>query len=106
MEDLLATFMPKFTASAKTRIARSIELASQRTNDSITAIAREMHAIAGEAGLLGIGNIVSLARSGEDHAKRLRTSSSDADAAALLASLDELRRAIELVTPNPKGPNE
>jgi HPt (histidine-containing phosphotransfer) domain-containing protein len=106
MDDLLVTFMPKFAAIAKTRVARSIDLAGQRTNDSATAIAREMHAIAGEAGLLGIANIVSLARSGEEHAKRLRTSSSDADAAALLASLDELRRAIELVTSNQKGPNE
>ena len=51
MEDLLATFMPKFAAIAKTRIARSIELATVRSPDGIPAIARELHAIAGEAGL-------------------------------------------------------
>jgi HPt (histidine-containing phosphotransfer) domain-containing protein len=104
MQDLLATFMPKFAAVAKTRITRSIELANQRTPEGAPQIAREMHAIAGEAGLLGIGNIVQLARAGEDRAKRLQASRSDADADALLASLTELKNAIELVCPQPEAP--
>jgi len=102
MDDLLASFMPKFTAVAKTRIARSIELAMQRDPEGVHAIARELHAIAGEAGLLGIGNIVVLARAGEEHARRLRTTRNDADADALLASLTELKHAIELVSPQPE----
>jgi HPt (histidine-containing phosphotransfer) domain-containing protein len=99
MEDLLATFMPKFAVIAKTRITRSIELATVRSPEGIPAIARELHAIAGEAGLLGLVSIVSLARAGEEHVKRLRTTRSDEDAAALLSSLTELKGAIELVSP-------
>ena len=102
MDDLLASFMPRFTAVAMTRIARSIELAMQRNPEGVQAIARELHAIAGEAGLLGVGNIVVLARAGEEHARRLRTTRSYADADALLASLTELKQAIELVSPQPE----
>ncbi len=99
MDDLIATFMPKFAAIAKTRIAKTLALASQRSPDGVPTIARELHAIAGEAGLLGLAAIVNLARTGEEHAKRLRSSRSDADADALLASLTELKSAIELVAP-------
>jgi chemotaxis protein histidine kinase CheA len=95
MEDLLATFLPKFTAIAKTRVARSIELAEKRDPDAVTQIARELHAIAGEAGLLGISTIVSLARAGEDQVKRLRSSGAAADMDALLASLVDLKRGID-----------
>jgi HPt (histidine-containing phosphotransfer) domain-containing protein len=99
MDDLIATFVPKFVATAKTRIAKSLELATKRTPDGVPQIARELHAIAGEAGLLGLSAIVALARAGEDQAKRLRTSRSDADADALVASLTELQGAIESVAP-------
>jgi chemotaxis protein histidine kinase CheA len=105
MEDLLATFVPKFAANAKVRVARSIELANRRDIEGVAVIVREMHAIAGEAGLLGLSPIVSLARVGEETAKRLRSNSNDHDAEALIASLDELKRAIELVSP-PKKPEQ
>lgn len=107
MDDLLASFMPRFKELATTRLARSIELAKRGDQDSTTAIARDMHAVAGEAGLLGLAAIVPLARAGEEHAKRLRTTRSAEDASALLASLTELQRAIELVgATNQKGPDE
>lgn len=99
MKDLLATFMPKFVAIARTRVSRSIELATQRTPETMPAIARELHAIAGEAGLLGIAPIVVLARASEEHAKRMRASHSDSDSDALLAVLGELQQAIENVIP-------
>lgn len=98
MDDLLAAFMPRFKDLATTRLARSIEIAEQRDHANIAAIARDLHAVAGEAGLLGLAAIVPLARAGEEHAKRLRSSHSDADADALVASLTELKRAIEAVT--------
>ena len=106
MQDLLATFTPKFVAIARTRITKSIELAMQRSPDHVPVIARELHAIAGEAGLLGIGPVVKLARGSEDLAKRLRASRSDADADALLASLTELKQAIEEVIPQPERTHE
>ena len=97
--DLLAVFLPKFLVLARCRIARGIELATERSPDRVPAIARELHAIGGEAGLLGLATIVSLARSGEVHANRLRSSGSDADADALVAVLTELKHEIERVAP-------
>ena len=97
--DLLSIFLPKFLVLARSRIARGIELATERIADHVPAIARELHAIAGEAGLLGLTSVVALARSGEVHAKRLRTSRSDADADALVAVLAELKDEIERVAP-------
>lgn len=98
MQDLLASFLPRFTDIARKRVANSIELATKRTPDSVPGIARELHAIAGEAGLLGLSAIVSLARAGEEHTKRLRASRSDEDANALLGCLTQLREAIELLS--------
>jgi HPt (histidine-containing phosphotransfer) domain-containing protein len=98
MDDLLAMFLPKFSAIAKTRIAKSLDLVNQRTPDYVPTIARELHAIAGEAGLLGLVSIVALARNGEEHVKRLRASHSDADVDALLTSLTALKSAIDEVS--------
>jgi HPt (histidine-containing phosphotransfer) domain-containing protein len=106
MDDLLASFMPRFKDLAGTRLTRSIEIAEQRDHANLATIARDLHAVAGEAGLLGLAAIVPLARAGEEHAKRLRTTRSDADAVALVASLTELKRAIEAVMHQPKGPHE
>lgn len=105
MEDWLASFLPRFKESATTRVARTIEIAQQRDASAAVTIARDMHAVAGEAGLLGLAAIASLARAGEDQAKRLRSSQSTVDADALLALLTELKRAIELVAPanQPEG---
>lgn len=97
MDDLLASFVPRFKEIASTRLARSIELATRGEEGDAAAIARDMHAVAGEAGLLGLTSIVPLARAGEEHAKRLRVSRSPEDASALLASLNELQRAIDAV---------
>lgn len=101
MDDLLASFLPRFTELARTRLARSLEIVTARDHAGTAAIARDMHAVAGEAGLLGLSSIVPLARAGEEHAKRLRTSRADDDADALVASLTELQRAIELVASPP-----
>jgi HPt (histidine-containing phosphotransfer) domain-containing protein len=102
-DDFLARFMPKFTAIARQRIARSVELANQRSAEHVPAIMRELHAIAGEAGLLGLGAIVVLARSGEEHAKRLKTSRTSEDADVLLATLTELESAIERIVAQPEA---
>lgn len=97
MNDLFAVFMPKFLTIARTRIARSLDLATERRPEHVPAIARELHAIAGEAGLLGLGAIVSLARQGEEHTRRLRSARSAEEADALVAVLAELKDAVEHV---------
>ena len=96
MDDFLAAFLPRFKAGAAARLERSIELALKRDPEAGAAIARDLHAVAGEAGLLGVHTIVSLARVGEAHAKRMHATRSNEAADALMTSLTELKRAIEL----------
>jgi HPt (histidine-containing phosphotransfer) domain-containing protein len=105
MQDLINVFMPKFVASAQKRIARSLELVAKKPAD-VVGVSRELHAVAGEAGLLGIAQIVTLARTGEDQAKRLRAGATDADVESLLASLHELQKAVDAVANHQKGPHE
>jgi len=99
MEDLLAHFVPKFAAVAKTRVVRGLEIAAQRDHEAAADTVRDLHAVAGEAGLLGLNALVPLARDSEEKAKRLRATRSAEDAEALYSSLTELKRAIELVAP-------
>ncbi len=56
---------------------------------------RELHALAGEAGLLGLIEVVPLPRAAELKAKQFCTSRADAD--ALVAALTELRTLMEHV---------
>ena len=102
-DDFLARFMPKFTTIARARIARSIALANQRSAEQVPGIMRELHALAGEAGLLGLGTLVLLARAGEDHAKRLRATQAAEDAEVLLATLIELESAMERIVARPEA---
>lgn len=99
MNDLLAQFIPKFVATATTRLARAVAIVEQRDLDAVFEIVRELHAVAGEAGLLGLTAIVPLARDAEDRAKLLRASRADADLDALRDALIALQRALELVSP-------
>jgi HPt (histidine-containing phosphotransfer) domain-containing protein len=65
---------------------------------------RELHAIAGEAGLLGIAPVMQLARQAEDRAKRLRDDATQPNADALAAALRELRSALDLVGASSRPP--
>jgi HPt (histidine-containing phosphotransfer) domain-containing protein len=97
MEDLYAQFLPEFLALARTRLERAIEHATRREHGGTAVTMRDIHAIAGEAGLLGIAAVVPLARDVEARAKMFLTTRSDIDADALIAGLTELRHAVELV---------
>ena len=69
-----------------------------RTRSSAaTATARNLHTLAGEAGLLGLHDVVPLAREGETRAKALGGSRSDADAESLVDVLRRLERVIESI---------
>jgi HPt (histidine-containing phosphotransfer) domain-containing protein len=64
---------------------------------------RELHALAGEAGLLGLRDLIPIARDCEHKAKALRTPHSEGEAGALLAALHELGRMIDsLAAPKPR----
>ncbi|HEY0189836.1 MAG TPA: Hpt domain-containing protein [Kofleriaceae bacterium] len=97
MEDLLAKFLPQFVSLAHTRIKVALDSADKRDPAAIKTTMRELHTLAGEAGLLGLGHIVPLARDCEQKAKHLHTSHTDADVATLVAALRELEQVIVAV---------
>jgi HPt (histidine-containing phosphotransfer) domain-containing protein len=95
MEELFAKFFPQFVALARTRVGVATEAATGRDHTAVPAIVRELHALAGEAGLLGLRQVIPLARDCEVKAKSLQGSRSEADAHALLGALRELSQLIE-----------
>jgi HPt (histidine-containing phosphotransfer) domain-containing protein len=101
MEELYAKFLPQFLELAHERMKRAYETAAQPEAAALTVVVRDLHGIAGEAGLLGLAQIVPIARRAEDQAKRLRDAgaSAGADTAALVAALDEIRGALEALGP-------
>lgn len=103
IEDLQAKFLPQFVTSARERVSRALELVERRDLGSLHGVARELHSIAGESGLLGLGSLLPLARSGEELARRTHSSQSEEDALELASALRELARSIELFSQPPTG---
>jgi HPt (histidine-containing phosphotransfer) domain-containing protein len=102
MDDLYEKFLPQFVTLARSRVAVAITVATQRDHSASTTIVRELHTLAGEAGLLGLGDVVPLARDCEKKAKALHLSREAADAEALVAALRQLERVIESIgAPSP-----
>jgi chemotaxis protein histidine kinase CheA len=93
-DDLAARFLPQFVALARARVDVALAAAARRDHGATTTTVRELHSLAGEAGLLGLHQVIPLARDGEHKAKLLRASQADADADALVAALRELDRLI------------
>jgi chemotaxis protein histidine kinase CheA len=97
MEDLHARFLPQFVKLARARVATAITAVGEREQAAFVKITRELHTLAGEAGLLGLHDVVPLARDGEQKAKAFQVSRADADAEVLLAALHQLDRVIERI---------
>lgn len=97
MDDLTAKFLPQFIKLARSRIALADKLKIERDFGSATKVLRELHTLAGEAGLLGLHAVVPLARDCEHKAKELNRTRSDADADMLGAALRELERVIDQI---------
>jgi len=95
MEDLHARFLPQFVTLARARVAAAITAATQRDHAGTTLSVRELHSLTGEAGLLGLNDVIRLARDSEQKAKSLHLSQADADADALVVALRQLERAID-----------
>jgi HPt (histidine-containing phosphotransfer) domain-containing protein len=103
MDDLYAKFLPQFTELARKRMQNAYAAAERPDATALTTVMRDLHGIAGEAGLLGLAQLVPLARAAEDHAKRLRDGNVGAD--EFLGALKELGSAIEAIASpaRPKG---
>jgi HPt (histidine-containing phosphotransfer) domain-containing protein len=95
MEDLHAKFLPQFVSLARSRIELAIKAVADRDHAAISKIGRDLHTLAGEAGLLGLHDVVPLARDGELKARVLHASRTDADADVLAAALRQLERIID-----------
>jgi chemotaxis protein histidine kinase CheA len=94
-EDLRAKFFPLFVALARSRVSVALAAVARCDHEATKAIVRELHSLAGEAGLLGLDEVVPLARDSEHKARLLHASQADADADAFVAALRELERVIE-----------
>jgi HPt (histidine-containing phosphotransfer) domain-containing protein len=96
-EDLYARFLPQFIALARARVATALAAVLRRDHGATTTTVRELHSLAGEAGLLGLHEVIPLARDSEQKAKYLHTSQADADADSLVAALRKLDTVIERI---------
>jgi HPt (histidine-containing phosphotransfer) domain-containing protein len=94
-EDLYTRFLPQFIPVARARVATALAAARRRDHSANMTIVRELHTLAGEAGLLGLGELVPVARNCENKAKLLDISGNDQDAEQLLVALQELERMVE-----------
>ena len=93
MDDVLARFLPQFVTLARTRIASCRAAAVAGDRAAVTTATRDLHTLAGEAGLLGLTAVVPLARDAEVKFKAAATD--------LPAALDRLAQAIEALAPAP-----
>jgi HPt (histidine-containing phosphotransfer) domain-containing protein len=94
MEGLLAKFLPRFLALAHDRLRNGLEVATNRWRDRAEGIAHELHALAGEAGLLGLEGVVDHARTAEEAARRFGGTGDEDDATSLVESLKRLENAV------------
>jgi len=94
-EDIQATFMHRFTSLARTRVSHALDATSRRDPAALAVVVRDMHSLAGEAGLLGLAEVVPLARSGEDRARQLVGTASAEAADQMLDVLRALEQVVE-----------
>lgn len=98
MDDVRQKFLPRFASLARERIARAKELAQERPKgEEALSLAREFHSLAGEAGLLGLGELIQLARAVEEAATQIHNDRSTERIANLREALASLERALDTV---------
>jgi HPt (histidine-containing phosphotransfer) domain-containing protein len=97
VEDIRRKFLPRFAALAKERIRVGLEVAEAFEGDQALVLARELHSMAGEAGLLGLGDLLSIARAAEVAATQLHASRVPSKRTALQQTLLDLLRAVVAV---------
>ncbi|MDB5213793.1 MAG: hypothetical protein JWO86_1720 [Myxococcaceae bacterium] len=97
MEEVKRKFLPRFAALAKERIRHGLTIAQNVEGDQALDLARELHSMAGEAGLLGLGDLLALARNAEVAAMQLHAARVPSKRTALEQTLLELERAVSEV---------
>lgn len=98
VDDVKRRFLPRFVALAKQRIQNGIDLTfSTLQGEEALHLARELHSLAGEAGLLGLSHLLAIARSAEEAAAEFHARRNDEQSHALRSALSELRDAIRKI---------
>lgn len=99
MEDLQAAFLPRFLEAARARITRALAAVGDAERDGTAATLRDLHSLAGEAGLLGLSTVLAHARASEEKARALVAARTDDTVAALRGALGDLSRALDDLAP-------
>jgi HPt (histidine-containing phosphotransfer) domain-containing protein len=89
MDGLRARFMPRFVATARERLRRAAEMCKAR--DAV-GVASELHACAGEAGMLELAELARLSAAGEIAARAWSTGGGQTaqdDCARCIAAIEE-----------------
>jgi HPt (histidine-containing phosphotransfer) domain-containing protein len=97
VDDIKRRFLPRFAALAKERIRVGLDVAASLEGDQALVLARELHSMAGEAGLLGFTELLSLARVAEVAATQLHASRVPSKRTALQQALLDLQFAVVTV---------
>jgi hypothetical protein len=92
----LTRFLPRFAALARDRIARGMAVASARDLARASSVIGDMHSVAGEAGMLGLEEVLRAAIAAETAARRFAADGGDAP--SLDSALRELQAAVAAAT--------
>jgi HPt (histidine-containing phosphotransfer) domain-containing protein len=101
IEELRQKFLPRFVAVAWERLHRAESVVAEKRFHEVPEVVREIHSLAGEAGLLGLGEVLELARAAEAHARRFQKSHGEVEAHVLSGGLKELAGALRRAACDP-----
>lgn len=96
MKDRLRGFVLRFAEVSAARIERGRRV--EDGDGDLVAVARELHSMAGEAGLLGMTEVMAFARAAEQAAFALASAQSPDSRDALRAALDDVETALRNAT--------
>lgn len=94
-------FVARFAKISEERIARG-RAATTASGADLEEVARELHSMAGEAGLLGVREVMALARAAEQAVLELSATRSDEGREAVRCALGDLEIALR----NSLGPGK
>jgi hypothetical protein len=98
MDELIEKFMPRFAALARDRLRQAMQTAKDRRPEATAGIVHELHALGGEAGLLGLERVLVAARRAEHAAQRFGKTGAESDAVAFVEHLRSLESAVTEAT--------
>ena len=93
----MRAFVVRFTELSITRI-RNGRSSIEKEGSDLDGIARELHSMAGEAGLLGMTEVMAFARAAEQATFALASSPSADRREAMVAALDDVETALRNAT--------